>query len=128
MHIESNDGSLVRWHHRPALLRDALHRFGGGRQLSLKSLELGRGSKARRHLLVEGNEIGDRSRYCRSMVLGARTSRALWYGVDYRKVLFTMKPAASSALATAPFLTDLAKESSTWSGACGAGACEAGGG
>ncbi len=38
VHIESNDGSLVRWHHRPALLRDALHRFGGGRQLSLKSL------------------------------------------------------------------------------------------
>ncbi|MGB8505524.1 hypothetical protein [Mycobacterium sp.] len=29
VHIEGEDGSLVRWNHRPALLRDALHRFGG---------------------------------------------------------------------------------------------------
>ncbi len=27
--IEGDDVSLVRWNHRPALLRDALHRFGG---------------------------------------------------------------------------------------------------
>jgi hypothetical protein len=27
--IEGNDVSVVRWNHRPALLRDALHRFGG---------------------------------------------------------------------------------------------------
>src|SRR5258705_7779454 len=29
VHIEGDDVALVRWHHRPALLRDALHRFGG---------------------------------------------------------------------------------------------------
>jgi hypothetical protein len=29
VHIEGDDVSLVRWNHRPALLRDALHRFGG---------------------------------------------------------------------------------------------------
>ena len=29
VHIEGDDISLVRWNHRPALLRDALHRFGG---------------------------------------------------------------------------------------------------
>jgi hypothetical protein len=29
VHIEGHDLSLVRWNHRPALLRDALHRFGG---------------------------------------------------------------------------------------------------
>jgi hypothetical protein len=29
VHIEGEDLSLVRWNHRPALLRDALHRFGG---------------------------------------------------------------------------------------------------
>ena len=28
-HIEGDDVSLVRWNHRPALLRDALHRFSG---------------------------------------------------------------------------------------------------
>jgi integrase len=28
VHIEGDDVSLVRWNHRPALLRDALHRFG----------------------------------------------------------------------------------------------------
>ena len=29
VHIEGDDLSLVRWNHRPALLRDALQRFGG---------------------------------------------------------------------------------------------------
>ena len=29
MHIEGDDLSLVRWNHRPALLRAALQRFGG---------------------------------------------------------------------------------------------------
>lgn len=29
MHIEGDDLSLVRWNHRPALLRAALERFGG---------------------------------------------------------------------------------------------------
>jgi hypothetical protein len=29
VHIEGDDVSLVRWTHRPALLRDALYRFGG---------------------------------------------------------------------------------------------------
>jgi hypothetical protein len=29
VHIEGNDESMVRWNHRPAVLRDALHRFGG---------------------------------------------------------------------------------------------------
>ena len=29
VHIEGDDVSLVRWNHRPALVRDALHRFGG---------------------------------------------------------------------------------------------------
>ncbi|MGO9151749.1 hypothetical protein, partial [Mycobacterium sp.] len=29
VHIEGDDLSLVRWHHRPALLRAALQRFGG---------------------------------------------------------------------------------------------------
>ena len=29
VHIEGGDISLVRWNHRPALLRDALQRFGG---------------------------------------------------------------------------------------------------
>ena len=29
VHIEGDDVSLVRWNHRPALLRDALHRFSG---------------------------------------------------------------------------------------------------
>jgi hypothetical protein len=29
VHIEGDDVSLVRWNHRAALLRDALHRFGG---------------------------------------------------------------------------------------------------
>jgi hypothetical protein len=29
VHIEGDDLSLVRWNHRPALLRAALHRFGG---------------------------------------------------------------------------------------------------
>ena len=29
VHIEGEDLSLVRWNHRPALLRDALHGFGG---------------------------------------------------------------------------------------------------
>jgi hypothetical protein len=29
VNIEGDDVSLVRWNHRPALLRDALHRFGG---------------------------------------------------------------------------------------------------
>jgi hypothetical protein len=29
VHIEGDDVSLVRWNHRPALLRDALRRFGG---------------------------------------------------------------------------------------------------
>ena len=29
VHIEGDDLSLVRWNHRPALLRNALHRFGG---------------------------------------------------------------------------------------------------
>jgi hypothetical protein len=29
VHIEGDEVSLVRWNHRPALLRDALHRFGG---------------------------------------------------------------------------------------------------
>ena len=28
MHIDGDDVSLVRWNHRPALSRDALHRFG----------------------------------------------------------------------------------------------------
>jgi hypothetical protein len=28
VHIEGDDLSLVRWHHRPSLLRDALERFG----------------------------------------------------------------------------------------------------
>jgi len=34
VHVEGDDLSLVRWNHRPALLRDALQRFGalaGGR-------------------------------------------------------------------------------------------------
>jgi len=31
VHIEGEDGSLVRWNHRPALLRDALHRSAGWR-------------------------------------------------------------------------------------------------
>jgi hypothetical protein len=29
VHIEGDHVSVVRWNHRPALLRDALHRFGG---------------------------------------------------------------------------------------------------
>jgi hypothetical protein len=29
VHIEGEDLCLVRWNHRPALLRDALYRFGG---------------------------------------------------------------------------------------------------
>lgn len=29
VHIESDDVSLVRWNHRPAVVGDALHRFGG---------------------------------------------------------------------------------------------------
>ena len=29
VHIEGDDVSLVPWNHRPALVRDALHRFGG---------------------------------------------------------------------------------------------------
>ena len=29
VHIEGDDLSLVRWNHRPALLRAALERFGG---------------------------------------------------------------------------------------------------
>ena len=29
VHIEGDDLSLVRWNHRPALLRAALQRFGG---------------------------------------------------------------------------------------------------
>jgi len=29
VHIEGVEVSLVRWNHRPALLRDALRRFGG---------------------------------------------------------------------------------------------------
>ena len=29
VHIEGDDVSLMRWNHRPALLRAALHRFGG---------------------------------------------------------------------------------------------------
>ena len=29
VHIEGDDLSLVRWNHRPALIRDALQRFGG---------------------------------------------------------------------------------------------------
>jgi hypothetical protein len=29
VHIEGDDVSLVRWNHRPALVRTALHRFGG---------------------------------------------------------------------------------------------------
>ena len=29
LHIEGDDLSLVRWNHRPALIRDALRRFGG---------------------------------------------------------------------------------------------------
>jgi hypothetical protein len=29
VHIEGEDLSLLRWNHRPAVIRDALHRFGG---------------------------------------------------------------------------------------------------
>jgi hypothetical protein len=29
VHIEGDEVSLVRWNHRPALLREALHCFGG---------------------------------------------------------------------------------------------------
>ena len=34
VHIEGDDLSLVRWNHRPALLRAALQRFGGTENLA----------------------------------------------------------------------------------------------
>ena len=41
VHIEGDDVSLVRWNHRPALVRDALERFGGMAVLETALVHLG---------------------------------------------------------------------------------------